>query len=40
VAEWLDGYARAGATDLILRFAGEPERHLEAMAQVRLALGW
>jgi alkanesulfonate monooxygenase SsuD/methylene tetrahydromethanopterin reductase-like flavin-dependent oxidoreductase (luciferase family) len=40
VAAWLDGYARAGATDLILRFAGEPERHLEAMAQARQALGW
>jgi alkanesulfonate monooxygenase SsuD/methylene tetrahydromethanopterin reductase-like flavin-dependent oxidoreductase (luciferase family) len=39
VATWLDGYARAGATDLILRFAGEPEWHLEAMAPVRLALG-
>jgi alkanesulfonate monooxygenase SsuD/methylene tetrahydromethanopterin reductase-like flavin-dependent oxidoreductase (luciferase family) len=40
VASWLDGYARAGATDLVLRFAGEPERHLEALAQVRASLGW
>ena len=40
VAEWLDGYARAGATDLILRFAGEHERHLEILAQVRAKLGW
>jgi alkanesulfonate monooxygenase SsuD/methylene tetrahydromethanopterin reductase-like flavin-dependent oxidoreductase (luciferase family) len=40
VASWLDGYARAGATDLVLRFAGEPERHLEALATVRASLGW
>ena len=40
VAEWLDGYARAGATDLVLRFAGEHERHLEILAQVRAKLGW
>ncbi|MEJ0019279.1 MAG: LLM class flavin-dependent oxidoreductase [Acetobacteraceae bacterium] len=40
VAEWLDGYARAGATDLVLRFAGEHERHLAALAQVRTSLGW
>ncbi len=40
VAEWLDGYARAGATDLILRFAGEHERHLETLAKVRASLGW
>ena len=35
VAEWLDGYARAGATDLVLRFAGDHERHLEMLAEVR-----
>ena len=35
VAEWLDGYATAGATDLVLRFAGEHERHLETLAKVR-----
>jgi probable F420-dependent oxidoreductase len=40
VASWLDGYAKAGATDLVLRFAGEHERHLEALAKVRAALGW
>jgi alkanesulfonate monooxygenase SsuD/methylene tetrahydromethanopterin reductase-like flavin-dependent oxidoreductase (luciferase family) len=40
VASWLDGYARAGATDLVLRFAGDAERHLEAMAKVRASLGW
>jgi probable F420-dependent oxidoreductase len=40
VATWLDGYARAGATDLILRFAGEHGCHLEILAQVRAKLGW
>jgi alkanesulfonate monooxygenase SsuD/methylene tetrahydromethanopterin reductase-like flavin-dependent oxidoreductase (luciferase family) len=40
VAEWLDGYARAGAGHLVLRFAGEHERHLEAVANVRQTLGW
>jgi len=40
VAAWLDAYARAGATDLVLRFAGEPGRHLEILARVRATLGW
>lgn len=40
VASWLDGYARAGATDLVLRFAGDHEHHLEALAKVRASLGW
>ena len=40
VASWLDGYARAGATDLVLRFAGDAERHLESLAKVRASLGW
>lgn len=39
-AAWLDGYARAGAGHLVLRFAGEHARHLEAMAAVRRKLGW
>jgi hypothetical protein len=38
VAAWLAGYADAGATDLVLRFAGEAERHLEALARVRAQL--
>jgi alkanesulfonate monooxygenase SsuD/methylene tetrahydromethanopterin reductase-like flavin-dependent oxidoreductase (luciferase family) len=40
VAEWLEGYARAGAHHLVLRFAGEHERHLDALAGVRASLGW
>lgn len=39
-AEWLQGYATAGATHLVLRFAGEHERHLETLAKVRSDLGW
>jgi alkanesulfonate monooxygenase SsuD/methylene tetrahydromethanopterin reductase-like flavin-dependent oxidoreductase (luciferase family) len=40
LAAWLDGYACAGAGHLVLRFAGEHERHLEAVATVRRTLGW
>ncbi len=38
-AEWLAGYARAGATHLVLRFTGEHERALEMLAGVRATLG-
>ena len=37
LAEWLDGYARAGAGYLVLRFAGDHERHLQAVAKLRYA---
>jgi alkanesulfonate monooxygenase SsuD/methylene tetrahydromethanopterin reductase-like flavin-dependent oxidoreductase (luciferase family) len=37
--EWLDGYARAGASHLVLRFAGDHERHLETVAALRATLG-
>ena len=40
VAAWLAGYAQAGASHLVLRFAGDHERHLEALAKVRESLGW
>jgi alkanesulfonate monooxygenase SsuD/methylene tetrahydromethanopterin reductase-like flavin-dependent oxidoreductase (luciferase family) len=40
VAAWLAGYAQAGASHLVLRFAGDHERHLEALAEVRTSLGW
>jgi alkanesulfonate monooxygenase SsuD/methylene tetrahydromethanopterin reductase-like flavin-dependent oxidoreductase (luciferase family) len=39
VAAWLDGYARAGASHLVLRFAGEHRRHLEALAGVGASIG-
>lgn len=39
-AEWLKGYADAGASHFVLRFAGEHERQLEAVARMRKRLGW
>lgn len=39
-AEWLAGYAAAGASHLVLRFAGDHERHLDMLADVRARLGW
>jgi alkanesulfonate monooxygenase SsuD/methylene tetrahydromethanopterin reductase-like flavin-dependent oxidoreductase (luciferase family) len=40
VAAWLAGYAKAGASHLVLRFAGAHERQMEALAKVRASLGW
>ena len=41
LAQWLDGYARAGATHLMIRFAGgDHPTQLAAMARVRNSLGW
>ncbi|MNC93186.1 hypothetical protein D3C83_97580 [compost metagenome] len=34
-AEWLSTWSRAGASHLVLRFAGDPERHLEAISRLR-----
>jgi probable F420-dependent oxidoreductase len=39
-ATWLKTYADAGASHLVLRFAGDHDRHLETLAQVRAELGW
>jgi alkanesulfonate monooxygenase SsuD/methylene tetrahydromethanopterin reductase-like flavin-dependent oxidoreductase (luciferase family) len=39
LGEWLQGYRKAGASHLVLRFAGEHERHLEAIASLRSELG-
>jgi hypothetical protein len=36
--ECLQGYARAGTTHLVLRFAGDHERHLETVAALRSKL--
>jgi probable F420-dependent oxidoreductase len=38
-AEWIDGYVREGARHLVLRFAGDHERHLDAFAKIRESLG-
>ena len=40
LAGWLQGYAAAGASHLVLRFAGDHERHLETVAAIRVKLGW
>jgi alkanesulfonate monooxygenase SsuD/methylene tetrahydromethanopterin reductase-like flavin-dependent oxidoreductase (luciferase family) len=39
-AAWLKGYADAGVTDLIVRFTGDHERQLDAVAGLRAQLGW
>lgn len=39
-AAWLKAYADAGASHLVLRFAGEHERQLETVAGMRRTLGW
>src|SRR5690606_6323938 len=39
-ARWLRDYADAGASHLVLRFAGDHERHLETVADLRRELGW
>jgi alkanesulfonate monooxygenase SsuD/methylene tetrahydromethanopterin reductase-like flavin-dependent oxidoreductase (luciferase family) len=35
VVEWLDSYAQAGASHLVLRFAGDHTRHLDTFAKLR-----
>ena len=37
---YLKSYADAGVSHLMLRFAGDPERQMEAAARVRRGLGW
>jgi len=37
LAAWLDGYAQAGASHLVLRFAGDHERHLDEVAGLCIA---
>ena len=34
-AEWLSSWVRAGASHLVLRFAGDPAYHLDAIAKLR-----
>ncbi len=38
-AEWIDGYVAQGARHVVLRFAGDHERHLELFAKLREKLG-
>jgi alkanesulfonate monooxygenase SsuD/methylene tetrahydromethanopterin reductase-like flavin-dependent oxidoreductase (luciferase family) len=37
-AEWLNGYVQEGARYLVLRCAGDHERHLETIAKLRETL--
>jgi hypothetical protein len=39
-AAWIKGYADAGATHIMLRFAGDHERHLEIASRIKRDLGW
>jgi probable F420-dependent oxidoreductase len=39
-AAWIKSYADAGATHLMLRFAGDHERHLEVASRIKRDLGW
>jgi alkanesulfonate monooxygenase SsuD/methylene tetrahydromethanopterin reductase-like flavin-dependent oxidoreductase (luciferase family) len=38
-AAWLKGYIEEGVSHLVLRFAGDPERQMETIAQLRGQLG-
>jgi alkanesulfonate monooxygenase SsuD/methylene tetrahydromethanopterin reductase-like flavin-dependent oxidoreductase (luciferase family) len=40
VADRLAAYAEAGLTHVVLRFVGDHERQLEAVAGIRATLGW
>ena len=40
VADKLAGYADAGLTHFVIRFTGDHERQLEALAGIRAQVGW
>ncbi|MBT6273528.1 MAG: LLM class flavin-dependent oxidoreductase [Chromatiales bacterium] len=40
LAQWLDGFSANGAQVLVVRFAGDHERHLDLISRVRTQLGW
>jgi alkanesulfonate monooxygenase SsuD/methylene tetrahydromethanopterin reductase-like flavin-dependent oxidoreductase (luciferase family) len=39
-AAWIKSYADAGASHIVLRFAGDIERQLDIAARIRRGLGW
>jgi alkanesulfonate monooxygenase SsuD/methylene tetrahydromethanopterin reductase-like flavin-dependent oxidoreductase (luciferase family) len=39
-AAWIKSYADVGATHIMLRFAGDHERHLEVASRIKRDLGW
>jgi hypothetical protein len=38
--EWIQSFVDAGASHVVLRFAGDHERHLETVAGLRGEAGW
>ena len=40
LAEWLAAYGEVGVSHFVLRFVGNPDPQLEAVANVRAMLGW
>ena len=40
VTAYFDGYAKAGVTHFCVRFAGQHENHMAALAKARVSLGW
>lgn len=40
IADWFSRYAEAGATHFVLRFVGDHESQMDAIARVRADLGW
>jgi alkanesulfonate monooxygenase SsuD/methylene tetrahydromethanopterin reductase-like flavin-dependent oxidoreductase (luciferase family) len=39
-ADYLESFAKAGANHIIVRFAGDPDRQLDALTAIRKQLGW
>ena len=39
-ADWLNEYAQVGVDHFVLRFAGDNERHLETLTEIRANLDW
>ena len=37
---WLNNYAKAGATHIVIRFVGDHQRNLEIFSKIRVDLGW
>jgi alkanesulfonate monooxygenase SsuD/methylene tetrahydromethanopterin reductase-like flavin-dependent oxidoreductase (luciferase family) len=40
VGEWINGFVEAGASHVVLRFAGDHQRNLETFAALRGRFGW
>ncbi len=38
--DFLEGYAKAGASQIVVRFVGDPDHQLEALTGIRTQLGW